>query len=74
MLNAGQRNIIGMRQGLENASRVSPNWFKPHWTLARLLSQAGEHQEAKAQAVRAAYLDSNRDPEVVETLSQLTHN
>jgi O-antigen ligase len=71
-LSAAQNNEIGTRRGLIAAIQVSPNWFKPHWALARLLSQTGETQQALSEAARAAFLDSNRDPEVVETLTQLT--
>ncbi|HVW07364.1 MAG TPA: O-antigen ligase family protein [Bryobacteraceae bacterium] len=74
MLSAVQRNMIGTRRGLMEASKASPNWFKPHWTLANLLSQSGEKTQAQAQAARAAFLDSNRDPEVVETLAKLSRN
>ena len=74
MLNAVQRNLEGTRQGLLEASKSSPNWFKPHWTLANLLSQSGEKTQAKSQAERAAFLDSNRDPEVVETLTKLARD
>ncbi len=71
-LSAAQNNEIGTHRGLIAAIQVSPNWFKPHWALARLLSQAGETQQALSEAARAAFLDSNRDPEVVETLTELT--
>jgi len=74
MLSAVQRNLAGTKQGLLEASKASPNWFKPHWTLANLLSQSGEKTQAKAQAERAAFLDSNRDSEVVETLAKLTRD
>ncbi|HVV47614.1 MAG TPA: O-antigen ligase family protein, partial [Bryobacteraceae bacterium] len=74
MLSAVQKNLNGTREGLLEASRASPNWFKPHWTLANLLLQSGEKTQAKAQAARAAFLDSNRDPEVVETLTKLTRD
>ncbi len=71
MLSAAQNDITGTRRGLEEAIRASPNWFKPHWALARLLSQTGETNQASSEAVRAAFLDSNRDPEVVDTLADL---
>jgi O-antigen ligase len=74
MLSAVQRNLEGAREGLLEASKASPNWFKPHWTLANLLLQSGEKLQAKAQAARAAFLDSNRDPEVVETLTKLARD
>jgi hypothetical protein len=74
MLSAVQKNLDGTRQGLLEASKASPNWFKPHWTLANLLSQSGEKTQAKSQAARAAFLDSNRDPAVVETLTKLARD
>jgi O-antigen ligase len=74
MLSAVQKNLQGTRQGLLEASKASPNWFKPHWTLANLLSQSGEKTQAKSQAQRAAFLDSNRDPEVVETVTKLARD
>jgi tetratricopeptide (TPR) repeat protein len=74
MLSAVQRNLAGARQGLEEAGKASPNWFKPHWTLANLLSLSGQKSEARMQAERAAYLDANRDPEVVETLTKLARD
>jgi hypothetical protein len=74
MLSAVQKNLVATRQGLLEATRASPNWFKPHWTLANLLSQSGEKAQARAQAERAAFLDSNRHPEVVETLTKLARD
>jgi hypothetical protein len=71
MLSASQNDIVGTRRGIEAAAHASPNWFKPHWALARLLSQTGDTNRAAAEAVRAAFLDSNRDPEVVKTLLDL---
>jgi hypothetical protein len=71
MLSASQNEIRWTRKGLEEATRVSPNWFKPHWALARLLSQTGDTGQATAEAARAAFLDASRDPEVVETATAL---
>ncbi len=72
MLSAAQNEPIWTRRSLEEAIQVSPNWFKPHWALARFLWQTGDKTQAAAEATRAAFLDSNRDPEVVETAGQLT--
>jgi hypothetical protein len=71
MLSASQNDITGTRRELMEAVQASPHWFKPHWALARLLAQTGETQQASAEASRAAFLDSNHDPEVVETLGEL---
>jgi hypothetical protein len=72
MLSASQNDIRGTRREIEAAVSASPNWFKPHWALARLLLQTGETRQANAEATRAGFLDSNRDPEVVKTLQDLT--
>jgi len=72
MLSASQNDITGTRRAIEAASQASPNWFKPHWALAGLLSQTGHPKQATAEAIRAAFLDSNRDPDVVKTLLVLT--
>jgi O-antigen ligase len=73
MLNAAQNNVPGTRQGLEQAIQASPNWFKPHWTLAQLLVRTGNKERAALEAARGAFLDSNRDPEVTETLKLAAH-
>jgi hypothetical protein len=72
MLSASQNDISGTRQAIEAASHASPNWFKPHWALAGLLSLTGDPKQATAEAIRAAFLDSNRDPDVVKTLLVLS--
>ena len=72
VLSAAQNEMIWTRKGLEQAELASPNWFKPHWALARLLSKTGETEQAAAEARRAAFLDANRDPEVVSTAAELT--
>ncbi len=51
---------------------LAPNWFKPHWALARLLAITGRLVEARAEAARALFLDAGKDPEVVQTVRQLT--
>lgn len=72
MLSATQNDIVGTRRQLTEAAKASPDWFKPHWALARLLSQTGETKQAATEAARAAFLDSNRDPEVVKTAGELS--
>jgi O-antigen ligase len=72
MLSASQNELVWTRRGLEEAISASPNWFKPHWALARFLAQSGDRKRAAEEAVRAAFLDANRDSEVVETAGQLT--
>ena len=67
---AASGDIVGTRRSLEEAARQSPNWFKPHWTLARLLKQTGDATHAKLEADRALLLDANHHSEVLATLNR----
>ena len=58
-------------RSLRAAIEVSPNWFKPHWTLARLLAATGRVTEARREAARALELDGGKNPETAATLAQL---
>ena len=64
------------RQPVENALRtamtLAPNWFKPHWALANLLEITDRRAEARREALRASFLDADKDPEVARTLLQIT--
>jgi tetratricopeptide (TPR) repeat protein len=66
-----QNDVRGTRIALTRAIEIAPNWFKPHWTLANLLSQTGDIKGAAAEAARAATLNANHDPEVEQTLQQI---
>ena len=56
---------------LRSAIEASPNWYKPHWTLARVLWSAGHRDEALAQAAAALDLNGGRNAEVSQTLAAL---
>ena len=56
---------------LRRATQAAPNWFKPHWTLAELLSRQGDPAAARSEAARAVTLDGNRNAEVSSTLLRL---
>jgi len=49
---------------LRAAIAASPNWFKPHWVLARLLERQGRAAEAAREAATAVDLDGGKHPEV----------
>ncbi len=53
---------------LRRAIAVRPNWFKPHWTLARLLLLEGRTIEGEKEAALAASLDGGKDADVMRTL------
>ncbi len=56
---------------LRAAMASSPNWFKPHWMLARVLSSRGNRKEAEAEAQLAVSLDGDKDLEVTQTLARI---
>jgi O-antigen ligase len=68
---AQQNDAAGTEHALRNAIAWAPNWFKPHWALARLLAMAGHGAEALAEARIAMDRDGGRDREVAETWEQL---
>jgi O-antigen ligase len=56
---------------LRLAIAARPNWFKPHWTLARLLLLESRPVEAEAEAALAMSLDSGKHPQVSQTLADV---
>ena len=68
---AQQNDAEGTERALRNAIAWAPNWFKPHWALARLLAISGYGAEALAEARIAVDRDGGRDQEVAQTLQQL---
>jgi O-antigen ligase len=56
---------------LRLAIAARPNWFKPHWTLARLLLLESRTADAGPEAARAFYLDAGKNPEVSQTLADV---
>jgi len=68
---AAQNDSAEAEQSLRNAIAAAPNWYKPHWTLARLLSLAGRNEEALAEARAAVDLGGGRHAEVFDTLTEL---
>lgn len=49
---------------LRRAIATKPNWFKPHWAVARLLRMEGRATEAAREAAIAASLDGGKHAEV----------
>jgi O-antigen ligase len=68
---AAQNDIGATRAALTNASRSAPQWFKPHWALAELSIRTGDRGIARAEAERAASLNSNHNPEFSASLATL---
>jgi tetratricopeptide (TPR) repeat protein len=61
----------GVEDGLRRAIAAAPNWFKPHWTLSRLLELTGRHTEARREAALAMELNASHDPEVTATSQKI---
>jgi len=68
---ASRNDVAGTERSLRNAIAWSPNWFKPHWVLAKLLQAQQRRQEALFEAQAAVERDGGRDSEVSETLNRL---
>ncbi len=71
MLLAGRNDPPGTEHALRNAIAWAPNWFKPHWALARLLELTGHHAAALAEARTAFDLDAGKDADVTDTWKRL---
>jgi hypothetical protein len=67
---ATQNDAASVERSLRNAIYRAPNWFKPHWSLARLLLVQGRLDDADAEAQLAARLNSGKDAEVTATLQE----
>jgi O-antigen ligase len=64
---AQEDDAAGVERCLRQAIAVAPEWFKPHWALARVLELSGRPREALAEAAEAVSKDGGKDQEVVET-------
>jgi O-antigen ligase len=70
-LYAAQNDIQRTETSLRKAIQVNPTWFKPHWTLARLLALTGRAAEARVEAAAAVDLDAGKHPEVAQSLGAI---
>ena len=71
ILQASANNAAGVGQSLRAAIYAAPTWFKPHWTLARLLASTGRIEDARREARLALDLDGSRDAEVIATMEEI---
>jgi putative inorganic carbon (HCO3(-)) transporter len=68
---AAQNDSAGAEQSLRNAIAAAPNWYKPHWTLARLLALTHRDDQALAEAYAAVERGGGRHAEVLDTWNRL---
>jgi putative inorganic carbon (HCO3(-)) transporter len=71
LLYAAQNDAANTEKCLRAAAAASPQWFKPHWTLARLLRLQGRLPEAQSQAETAAQCNAGKNAEVSRTLAEI---
>jgi O-antigen ligase len=71
-IRAAQNKPAATEQALRAAIAAHPTWYKPHWTLARVLSLESRNEEARREAALAADLDAGKHPEVTQTLQELS--
>lgn len=64
-------NYADTETSLRQAIAAHPNWFKPHWMLARQLELGARGEEAGKEAALAAELDGGHHPEVARTLQDI---
>jgi O-antigen ligase len=67
-LAASRNDAPGAERALRQAIAANPNWFKSHWSLARLLALEGRSTEARAEAARAVWLDGGKHTEVEQSV------
>jgi tetratricopeptide (TPR) repeat protein len=66
-LYAARNDLAGTERSLRAAIACSPNWYKPHWTLAQVLRLSGRLWEAEAESARAVELSGGKHREVDDT-------
>jgi len=71
MLAAARGDAETVETGLRQAISNSPNWFKPHWALARLLYAEERWADAATEARLAAELDGGKDAEVAASVAEI---
>jgi O-antigen ligase len=70
-LRASQNDFSGTEQCLRSAIAARPSWFKPHWTLARVLYAEGRKDEARREGLLALDLDNSKHSEVSDSLHEI---
>jgi O-antigen ligase len=68
---AMQNDSAAVERDLRASIAGRPNWFKPHWTLARLLALESRRNEAEREAALAARLTGGQDTSVTRTLADI---
>jgi tetratricopeptide (TPR) repeat protein len=64
-------NIVEAEATARLAVVAAPNWFKPHWLLAEMLSAFGRFDDAEREAGLAVDLNGGKNPEVSEAIQRI---
>jgi tetratricopeptide (TPR) repeat protein len=67
---ASSGDTAAVETALRSSIAQAPNWFKPHWALARLLFLQSRKEEAREESIRAMSLNP-KDQEVISTLAPI---
>jgi O-antigen ligase len=70
-MHAAANDFARTEESLRTAVAKAPNWFKPHWMLARVLALSGRLEEAEKAAGAALERNGNVNPEVRQTLDEI---
>ena len=71
LLHTSSGNHKRAREALAMAIDLAPRWYKPHWLLARVLTEQGFVDQGLREAELAAWLNWGHDSEVKATLEAL---
>jgi O-antigen ligase len=64
-------DAAAVERTLRQAIAAAPNWYKPHWLLAQVLTLEGRGAEAREEAEAAVDRDGGKHAEVLATLNRL---
>ena len=70
-MHAAANDLARTEESLRAAVSRAPNWFKPYWTLARVLALSGRLEEAEKSAAAAVERNGSVNPEVLQTLQEI---
>ena len=64
LVRAQHKVLRAVETDLRKAITARPNWFKPHWTLARLMQTEGRAADAQHEQTLAVALGGGKHPEL----------
>jgi hypothetical protein len=71
LIAASTNDVVTTERSLRSAIDAAPKWYKPHWSLARVLFATGRIQEARVEASLALTFDAGKDAEVTSTMNEI---